>query len=234
MRTCSTRLFSHASSSERKEFPMESELPLRCHTTRYERFFVLSLDLRFDRQKAELSGIDSNRVYLRVPHGQQPSWLVPCETLLTWAEAAGKECGISHVARICCGRLPMMEVDFPSKSAIVTLLKSLREGNFQKHLQTMLKKQIEPECSSLSVYVRLFLSIPVGECYAYLREVTLSNLNACVKMLKEGRKLDYGNIMSENQFLPHKRSMQHLILTSIYVYTITCTLQIYISLFHVM
>ena len=131
---------------ETKEFPTVGDLPVCCHTTRYERFFLLSLDLRVNGENAKFSGINSSRLYLSAP--QQQSLEIPCESLLTWAEAAGKEYGIVRVARLCCGDLPMMEVDFPSKNAIATLLKSLREGKFQMRLETPLKKRIKSDSSS--------------------------------------------------------------------------------------
>ena len=191
---------------EAKEFPSLGDLPLCCHTTRYERFFLLSLDLRVDGEKARFSGTNSNRLYLSGP--QQQSWQVPCENLLTWADAAGREYGISRVARLCCGELPMLEVDFPSKRAIATLLKSLQEDKFQTCLKTPLREQMMLDSrSAVSLCVHLFLSIPQGEGDASLREVTLDNVEACVQTLKEGRKFNYRNIMSEDQLLPHKRSM---------------------------
>ena len=193
-------------SSERKEFPTLGDLPVCCYTTRYERFFLLSLDLRVDGEKTHFSGTNSNRLYLSAP--KQQSWRIPCESLLAWAEVAGKEYGISRVARLCSGELPMMEVDFPSKNAIATLLKSLHEGKFQARLETPLRKRMMlDESSSVSLSVRLFLSIPFGTDDASLREVTLANVEGCVKTLKEGKKLDYRNIMSEDLLLPHKRSM---------------------------
>ena len=193
-------------SPEKKGFPSLGDLPVCCHTTRYERFFLLSLDLRVDGDKAKLRGTNSNRLYLGAP--QQQSWQVPCESLLSWAYVAGKEYGISRVARLCCGELPMIEVDFPSKNAIATLLKSLHEGKFQACLKARLRKRMMTDSrSSVSLYVRLYLSIPLGGGDASLREVTLDNVEACVKTLKEGNKFDYRNIMSEDQLLPHRRSM---------------------------
>ena len=193
-------------SPDEKKFPSLGDLPVCCHTTRYERFFLLSLDLRVDGEKAEFSGNDSNRLYLSGP--QQHSWQVPCESLLNWADEAEREYGISRVARLCCGKLPMLEVDFPSKNAIATLLKSLHEDKFQGCLKTRLQKQIKVDSgSSVSLYVRLYLSIPSGEGDAFLQEVTLDNVEACVEMLKKGNKFDYRNIMSEDQLLPHERSM---------------------------
>ena len=116
-------------SPEEKEFPSLGDLPVCCHTTRYERFFLLSLDLRVNGEKAKFSGTNSNRLYLSAPQGQ--SGQVPCESLLSWADTAGREYGITRVARLCCGELPMMEVDFPSKNAIATLLRSLHETSFK-------------------------------------------------------------------------------------------------------
>ena len=195
-----------------KEFLTLDDLPLYCHTIRYERFFLLSLDLSVNGEKAELSGINSNRLYLRAP--QQPSWQIPCEILLTWAEAAGKEYGISRVARLCCGQLPMMEVDFPSKNAIATFLKLLKqcEDNFQMRLKKKMRKWMSDNSSSESISpvnlcVHLYLSSPLREGGASLREVTLANLETCVKMLKAGNELDYRNIMPEDQLLPHRQSV---------------------------
>ena len=194
---------------EAKEFPTLDDLPVCVHTTRYERFFLISLDLRVRGEKAKFSGMNSSRLYLRAP--QEQSWKIPCESLLTWAEAAGKEYGIGRVARLCCGELPMMEVDFPSKNAIATLLQSLRERKFQIRLETPLAKQITSDRSpSVRLYVRLFLAIPMGEGDVSLQEVTPSNLESCVKALKEGNKFDYRNFMSEEQLLPHKRCMSLL------------------------
>ena len=82
------------------EFPTLGDLPVCCHTTRYERFFLLSLDLRVDGEKAKFSGTNTNRLYLSAP--KQQSWQIPCESLLDWADVAGKEYGISRVARLCC------------------------------------------------------------------------------------------------------------------------------------
>ena len=190
---------------ETKKFPTLGDLPVCCHTTRYERFFLLSLDLRVKGEKAKFSGINSSRLYLSDP--QKQSLEISCESLLTWADAAGKDYGIGRVARLCCGELPMMEVDFPSKNAIATLLKSLQERKFQVRLETPLKKRMKSDSSSsVKLYVRLFLAIPLGEGDVSLREVTQSNLESCMKTLKEGNKFDYRNIMSEDQLLPHKRS----------------------------
>ena len=191
---------------EVEEFPMLDDLPVCCHSTRYERFFLLSLDFRLKGEKAKSSGIDSSRFCLRF--SQQPSLEVSCENLLTWAEVAGKDFGIGRVARLCNGELPMMEVDFPSKNAIATLLKSLRERKFQMHLERSLTRQIMSDSSSsLRLDARLFLAIPLGEGDVSLREVTPSNLQSCVKTLKESNKFDYRNMMSEDRLLPHKRSM---------------------------
>ena len=193
-------------SVETNEFPTLGDLPVCCHTTRYERFFLLSLDLRVNGEKAKFSGINSSRLHLRTP--QKQSTKIPCESLLTWAEAVGKEYGIVRVARLCCGELPMLEVDFPSKNAIAKLLKSLSDSKFQMRLETPLRKRMKSDASSsVTLYVRLFLAIPMGEGDVSLREVTLSNLESCVKTLKEGNKIDYRNIMTEDQLLPHKRGM---------------------------
>ena len=217
-------------STDRKEFPTLGDLPVCCHTTRYERFFLLSLDLRVDGEKAKFSGTNSTRLYLGA--SKQQSWQIPCESLLNWAGAAGKEYGISRVARLCAGKLPMMEVDFPSKNAIATLVKSLQEGKFQARLETPLKKRMKLDSSSsVSLSVRLYLSIPFGGGDASLREVTLANVEACVKTLKEGNKLDYRNIMSEDQLLPHKRSrFSCYVIDIVYVY-IYIYIYIYIGIY---
>ena len=57
------------------EFPTLDDIPVCSPTTRYERFFRLSLD--------------SNRLYLGAPKKQ--FWRIPCESLLTWAETVGKD-----------------------------------------------------------------------------------------------------------------------------------------------
>ena len=116
-----------------KDLPTIADLPVCCHTTRYERFFLLSLDLRVNGEKTKLSGVNSKRVCLSA--FQQSSWQVSSENLLNAANVAGKKYGISRVARLCCGRLPMMEVDFSDRNEIAIFLDSLRDCKFQMSLE---------------------------------------------------------------------------------------------------
>ena len=115
-------------SPEEKEFPSLGDLPVCCHATN-DSSYSRSISARVVGEKTRLIGTNSNRLQLSAPQPQ--SRQVPCASLLSWADAAGKEDGISHVAWLCCGEVPMLEVDFPSKNAIAMLLKSLHERSFK-------------------------------------------------------------------------------------------------------
>ena len=120
----------------RKQRPTIADRLLCYHTTHYERFFLLYVDLEVNGEKAELSGVNSKRLFLGAPH--QPSWQISSESFLSATNDAGQKHGIAHVAKLRYGLLPMMEVEFAGRKDITEFLKSLRESNFQKCLETQL------------------------------------------------------------------------------------------------
>ena len=103
--------------------------PLLFHTTHYERFFMLCVDLKVNGKQANLSGVDSRSLILSASH--QPSWQISVESFLSAADEAGKKYGIDHVAKLRHGHLHMVEVEFASKKTITEFLNSLREKTFQ-------------------------------------------------------------------------------------------------------
>ena len=179
-----------------KEPPRIADRPLRYHTTHYERLFMLYVDLEVNGEKAKLSEVDSKSPVLSA--ASPTSWRISSESFLSAANEAGKKHGIGHVAKLRCGDLPMMEVEFAGTRDITEFLESLREGNFQKCLEMELRKQISPESGSLNLHVSLRLVVPLPDCHASSMEVTVGNLKFCLEILEEGNNFDYTNAMVKN------------------------------------
>ena len=123
---------------ETKEFPALGNLPMCCHTTRSEPFFMLSLDLKLmERSQTLVESINSSSLYLS--NTRQACFFR--KLAITWANTAGKVHGIIHVTGFCCGRILLWATshdggEFPKQefNAALTFLKSLRKGNFQLQL----------------------------------------------------------------------------------------------------
>ena len=135
--------------SGRKQLPTIPDRPLYCHTTHYERFFMLCVDLHVNGEKAELGGVNTRRETIFGPPKKRIklSWQISGEAILSAASEAGKKYGISHVAKLRHGDLAMMEVEYASTKDITEFLQSLSEGKFQKCLETHLRKLLTTPCS---------------------------------------------------------------------------------------
>ena len=179
--------------------PTIADRPLRFHTTYYERFFMLCVDVKVNGEQAKLSGDDSTSLILSA--SCQPSWHISSESFLRCVSEAGKEYGIDHVAKLRCGLSPMIEVEFAGTKNTAEFLKSLRESKFQNSLITLLQKQTKAKISSVSLDVSLHLVVPLPDCDASVVEVTLDNLKSCLQTLKEGNQFDYTKVMTKNQTL---------------------------------
>ena len=180
--------------TDRKELPTISDHALLYHTTHYERFFMLYVDFNVNGEKAELCGVDSKSLFLSAP--SPPLWQISSGSLLSAANEAGKKYGIGHVAKLRCGHLLMMEVEFVGGKDIAEFLKSLSEGNFQECLETHLREEISVEVNSISLDVSLQLVVPLPECHASFTEVTLDNLKSCLETLEEGNNFNYTQVMT--------------------------------------
>lgn len=174
-------------------------------TTHYECFFLLTVDMSVNKHCLKFDGVSGNSLKLKDPH--QLSWNVLTESFLKAASDAGKKHGISHVARLCYGRGPMLEVDFAGCKNVDAFLKSVVKRKFQTDLELLLRKQMRPETRSLSLAVNLFLAIPLEQDDARFTEVTSDNYKMCLETLKNGRKFDLRNITSDGEMVPSERGM---------------------------
>lgn len=188
-----------------KKLSKTDDLPLCSYTTHRERFFLLSVTLEINREMTVMSEVKGSCLCLNASH--ESSWQIPCDSLLSAASEAGKKCGISRVARLCCGLLPMMEVDFESRKDIAKFLKSVSKGNFQMCLETQLKTRMTHEISSVHLCAGLYLIVPLAGGHASVTEVTLDNLTYCLETLEEGNNLDYRDITSEDQVLAQNKGL---------------------------
>ena len=179
-----------------KKLPTIADRPLRFHTTYYERFFMLCVDVKVNGKQAKLSGVDSKSLVLS--GSCQPSWQISGEIFLRCVIEAGKEYGIDHVAKLRCGLSPMIEVEFAGAKKIAEFLKSLRESNFQNSLTSEFQKQTKARIDSVSLDVSLHLVVPLPDCDASVTEVTLDNLKSCLRTLKEGNRFNYTNVMTKH------------------------------------
>ena len=219
---CDGRIVQYSSSMERptgrKELPTIADRPLCCHTTHYERFFMLCVDLHVNGEKAELSGANSRKLILSPPNKQ--SWQISSEGFLNAANEAGKKYGIDHLAKLRCGHLPMMEVEFVGTKDITEFLQSLSEGKFQECLEIHLRKLLTtPEISSVSLDVSLHLVVPLPDCDASVTKVTLDNLKSSLQTLKEGNQFKYKIVMTKDPTASDKKGMVFLFLSlNIYIY----------------
>ena len=114
--------------------PTIADRPLRFHTTYYERFFMLCVNVKLNGELAKLNGVDSRSLILSA--SSQPSWQISGESFLSSVSEAGKEYGMDHVAKLRCAVSPMFEVEFAGAKNIAAFLKSLSESKFQNSLKT--------------------------------------------------------------------------------------------------
>ena len=199
-----------------KKPPTIADRPLCFHTTYYERFFMLYVDVIVNGEQAILSGVDSRSLTLSA--SRQPSWKLSGESFLSYVSEAGRKHGIDHVAKLRCGQVPIMEVEFASRKGIVEFLNSLREDKFQDSLKTQLQKKTKPRISSVSLGVSLHLVVPLPDCDASVTEVTLDNLQTCLQTLKEGNKFDYTKVMTKSQDASSKKCKIYIKYIYIYLY----------------
>ena len=177
--------------------PTIADRPLRFHTTYYERFFMLCVEVEVNGEQAKLSGVNSRSLILSA--SCQPSWQISSESFLNSVSEAGKEYGIDHVAKLRSTISPMMEVEFAGTKNIAEFLKSLRESKFQNSLKAQFQKQTKAIISSVSLDVSLHLVVPLPDCDASVTEVTLDNLQSCLQTLKEGNRFNYTKVMTKHR-----------------------------------
>ena len=193
-----------------KKRPTIADRPPCFHTTNYERFFMLCVDVKVNGKQAKLSGVNSRSLILSASH--QPSWQMSSESFLSSVSEAGKEYGIDHVAKLRCGPSPMVEVEFAGAAKIAEFLKSLRESKFQNSLTTKFQKQMKAKISSFSLHISLHLVVPLPQSDASVTEVTLDSLKGCLQTLKEGNRFNYTNVMTKHRDAFRKKSKKFIIL----------------------
>ena len=187
-----------------KEVPTIADCLFRYQTTHYERFFMLCVDFKVNREQTNLSEVDSKSPFQSSPN--QPSLKLSNEELLSAAKEAGRKYGMAHVARLRCGYSFVMEVDFADTEDITTFLQSLSENSFQECLESQLLKQIMAEIVSVSLDVSLHLVVPLAEFdAAFVTKVTLDNLESCLQTLENGNKFSYMDVMTKERLGPTRR-----------------------------
>ena len=193
-----------------KKPPTIADRPLRFHTTYYEGFFMLCVDVKVNGEQAKLSGVDSRSLILSA--SCQPSWQISGQSFLSCVSEAGKENGIDHVAKLRCALFPMIEVEFARTKNIAAFLKSLSESQFQNSLKTQFQKQTKTKIRSFSLDVSLHLVVPLTECDASVTEVTMENLKSCLQTLNEGNQFSYTkvDVMTEHRDASGKKCKEFI------------------------
>ena len=189
-----------------KQLPTAADHPLLFHETHHERFFMLCVDLKVNGEQANLSGVDSRSLILRASH--QPSWKISSESFLSAADEAGKKYGIDHVAKLRCGHLPILEVEFASRKTIMEFLKSLRKRKFQNFLETQLRRKMKSKTSTVNLDASLHLVVPLPDCDASVTEVTLNNLDSSLQTLKQGNQFSYKKVMTRGPDASYRKGIQ--------------------------
>lgn len=178
---------------------------LNVHTTFYEHFFVLVLDIRTAGETLQLQGLNQQLLKLTC---SQKGFAFSQATLLSAVSEACVKHGAFHVPRMRCGELPIFEIDFISSKSLHTFLSALGNGQFEGLLSLLLTKQINgmttnssasmENVTKFSITSDLFLLLcnsrggGSGMREPELLHVTLANCQHCLNIVEEGQLFNYG------------------------------------------
>ena len=163
--------------------------PILSHTTHYQSFFLLCVDVKIAEEPLQIEGVSSSSWYFRGRSGVVK--LSDKDIFKTLASTSRKH-NVHNVARQHCGKCPILEVDFSNKRSLHSFLQSLRDNIFQSDVAKSFKELVEPSYYDISVDARLYLATPIyhkKECA--LKEVTLDNHGECIAQLLDGAVFDF-------------------------------------------
>ena len=167
-----------------------SQLPFNIHTTYYQSFFLLSVDIKLGGESIQMEGINSEDLFFRIPNSRDK---LESQVLKDAVTAVANHCGVYNVARIHYGHCTLFEVDFTKAKKIEQFLRMIKCYNFQSQLEKSIPLLVNAaDAQLLSTHCHLYLATPlVDQKECRLIEVTLDNYSDCVATLKNDLVFDY-------------------------------------------